>query len=387
MKDLVDSDVASDAAPDDCVPPNKRRDPTILPQRRRGAHLVDAQISLERWRAETWTRQYAKRPWSPEILLPSRVVSNIANKTFVQSTEALIEIGGWARHRALVHGEELLCILREVDERERDRRASEKQKKLDERLERKHAAETVREAKKAEAKRRREEERLNRPKKPRLSRAKLTKHVAAGIGLGKENVPPLSAPPVSVMLPTGSWPPMVPFTPSRPTLTSHAGSITSTPRKSAPLPVLSPMMTSLTGLQPTPPMEPFTPPRPTSHAGSMTSMPHQFAPLPAQFTQFTPVPALPAFSSSPGYPAAVGIPTSPSQQSPTSFWATPYPAAGNPMSPASFWTPAYLPPHMTSPNPPDPLQPSEQDSSQYPTAAMNGIQGLQTLVRYHTWPQ
>ena len=364
-KDQADSDVASDTAPDDCVPQTKRRDPTILPQRRRGAHLVDAQTSLERWRAETWTRQYAGRPWSPEIILPSRVVSNIANKTNVQSTEALVEIGGWARHRALVHGDELLCILREVDERERDRRASEKQKKVDERLERKRAAEAVREAKKAETKRRREEVRLNRPKKPRLSRAKVAKHVAAGIGLGKENIPPLSAPPVSVLLPTASWP-----------------------------------------------MIPFTPPRPTSPAGSTTSMQHQFAPPPV----LSPV------TNSP-YPMAAGNPTSPcstpSQQLPASFWMPPYlppphmtsqnlqdqlqpiqwehayPTAmssGSTLSqqlsfsPASFWTPPYLPPHMTSHSPPDTLQPIQRDSSQYPTAAMNGID-MQTLARYYTWPQ
>lgn len=102
MKDQQESDVASDAAPEDCVLRTQRCDPSILPQRCRGAHLINTQTSLECWRAETWTHHYAGCPWSPEIILPSRVVSNISNKTSIQSLEALVEVGGWAQHRALV---------------------------------------------------------------------------------------------------------------------------------------------------------------------------------------------------------------------------------------------------------------------------------------------
>jgi len=85
--DQAESDAASDVAPESKAPSIKRCDPTILPQRRRGAHLVDAQSSIEHWRVETWTRFYTGRPWSPEIVLPTGVITNIANKTYIQSIE------------------------------------------------------------------------------------------------------------------------------------------------------------------------------------------------------------------------------------------------------------------------------------------------------------
>ena len=136
---------------------------------------------------------YAGRPWSPEIVLPTRVITNIANKTYINSIEALIEVGGWSRNQALRHGEELLSLLQAVDQRECNRCICEKQRKIDERQELKRMADAARLAERAEAKRRKQEERLSRPKKPRPSRAKakVAGHVAAEIGgPGKENVPP-----------------------------------------------------------------------------------------------------------------------------------------------------------------------------------------------------
>ena len=94
-----DSEDETRTAPDK-VPQIKRRGPSILPQRRRGAHLIDAQKSLEQWRAETWRRLYARRPWSNELILPTRVISNIANKTHILTVNDLIQVGGWSQHRA-----------------------------------------------------------------------------------------------------------------------------------------------------------------------------------------------------------------------------------------------------------------------------------------------
>jgi len=56
----------------------------------------------------------------------------------------LIEVG-WSQHRALCHGEELLSVLRAVDERERNWHISEKQKALDDCLERKCVADAAKE--------------------------------------------------------------------------------------------------------------------------------------------------------------------------------------------------------------------------------------------------
>ncbi|KAF8723171.1 hypothetical protein AX14_009490 [Amanita brunnescens Koide BX004] len=216
-------DDETQTGPDQNVNAIKRRGPSILPQRRQGAHLIDAQNSLQQLRKETWRRLYARRPWSNELILPTRVISNIANKTNILTVNDLIQIGGWSQHRAFYHGEELLSVLLAVDDRERTRRVSEKKKKEDERLERRRVAEALKEAKKIETKRRREEERLSRLKRPRPSRAKgqlvgmnVGGNVAVDIGCEKENVAPLSAPgPQSVMPPT-SWTPTYPFTPPQP---------------------------------------------------------------------------------------------------------------------------------------------------------------------------
>lgn len=317
-----DKDIGDDVTSDTGIPrPSaKRRDPFILPQRRRGAHLVDAQRSLERWHVETWTSLYSQCPWSPEVILPSRVISNLAQKTYILTVDNLIEIGGLSRHCALRHGEEILSILHKVDERERSRRSSEKQKKLDERLERQRIAAVAREAKKVEAKRRREEERSRRPKKPRLSRAKkhvAPAHVAAEIGAQacKENVP-LSPP--SVLHPTGSWFPMAPFTPPRFTMSAPYFSPSSTP--------FTPLTASLCAL-PSMPFTPFMPPT-----------------------------------------------TSPPPLSSARLWASPYYLAPyqNPMQPSPpVQTQPYLAPYQNPMQPTPPIQP-HPTFSQYNFNAMMG---------------
>ena len=266
----LDSEDETQTAPDKSVPTIKRRGPSILPQRRRGAHLIDAQNSLQQWRAETWRRLYARRPWSNELILPTRVISNIANKTDILTVNDLIQVGGWSQHRAFRHGEELLSVLQAVDDRERTRRESEKRKKEEERLERRRIAEAVKEAKKVETKRRREEERLRRPKKPRLSRAK--KQVggnvcgnAVDITGEKENVAPLSAPgPLSSVMPPTSW------TPPRPAYVMPPPTLWTPPRTAAY--IMPP--TSWTP-------DPFTPPRPASHVlpSSFVSAPSPTTPL------------------------------------------------------------------------------------------------------------
>ena len=71
----------------------------------------------------------------------------------------------------MVHGEELLSLLQAVDEQERNRHVCEKQRKVDEQQELKRAAGAAGLAERAEVKRRKQEERLSRPKMPRPSRA------------------------------------------------------------------------------------------------------------------------------------------------------------------------------------------------------------------------
>lgn len=346
------------------APSTKRRDPTILPQRRRGAHLVDAQTSLERWRIETWSRFYSRRPWSPEILLPTGVISNIANKTYLQSIEALIEVGGWSRHRALRHGEELLSILQSVDECERDRRISDKQKMLDDRQERKRAAEAARDVKKADTKRRREEARLSRPKRPRASRARTSVgHVAAEIGPGKENNP-LSSQGMPALPPTVSRG-VVPFTPPRPPYSAQPSLSNLSPSSSCLLTppmsfnahvVLAPATPPATLTSPSQPIQPMLPP----------------SPFPYNFRSSMGYAMLPPSSSVPVPSHAL----SPSVSLPPSSQLPVLSQAPSPTSSSPFWIPPFVAQH-----PLGPIQP-RQGPLPYPL-----LPDKQGVWRYPTWPQ
>lgn len=346
----------------------KRRDPSILPQRQRGAHLLDAQTSLELWRLETWSRFYAGRPWSPEILLPTGVINNIANKTYILSIEALIDIGGWSRHRALHHGEELLSILQGVDEHERDQRISEKEKMLDDRRKRKCAADAARDAKKAETKKWREEERLSRPKRPRASRAKKATttvgHVAAEIGPGKENVP-LSSQGMPALHPMVSCG-VVPFTPTRLPSSVHPSPSSSSLSPSTMTGVLSPpvsfnmhahlpssahFLPSLSSLSPSTTTSVLSPPASFNTHACLPS----YSPSPMHYTMLPPNSSPPVFSQAPP-----PIPSAP-------FWIPPF-VAQNPPGPPETTQP---------PSPLDPLQ-TIQPPQLYPP--------LPGVWRYPTWP-
>lgn len=89
------------------------------PQTRRGDHLKRARDALERWRLETRRTMYRKASWTATGLLPDSILTTIASnarfKTMGDLREGLRQ--PWIFLEA--HGEEILALLRELDEVER----------------------------------------------------------------------------------------------------------------------------------------------------------------------------------------------------------------------------------------------------------------------------
>ncbi|GLB41684.1 putative P-loop containing nucleoside triphosphate hydrolase protein [Lyophyllum shimeji] len=209
-----------------------RKQPSLLPVRRTKEHLLEARGVLEKWRRETWLRDYSSRPWGPELLLPANTLKIIASLTTIHSIEALIEVGKWTSWRARQHGHEVLRVLHDVDERERERRISEKKRKVAvaDALKQQRTADRL--AKKEAEKLQRAEEKKSQPKKPRASRARGRADVE-----NKENVPNVVPMPMSPFVGARShvFMPMTPPPPS--TFTAIPAGIPMPPPLQSPLAV------------------------------------------------------------------------------------------------------------------------------------------------------
>ena len=148
------------------------------PTTRRQAHLLQARDLLQTWRSNVWIQTYSGVPYGPEGILPSSLLDRIASNTRIRNIEDLITCG-WMAFQAEKHGDEVLKLLRELDEQIQLEKDAERAAREADKAQRSEAkkSETAarREAKKAEkeAERERQKElRKLQPKPSRPSRAK-----------------------------------------------------------------------------------------------------------------------------------------------------------------------------------------------------------------------
>lgn len=97
---------------------------TKRPTARRGAHLQQARTSLEVWRLRTQRSLYSPSALTAASLLPDRVLKTLASASYINTLEDLGATVQWAFTQR--HGEEVLAVLRKVDEAETNQRAKAK---------------------------------------------------------------------------------------------------------------------------------------------------------------------------------------------------------------------------------------------------------------------
>jgi hypothetical protein len=81
---------------------------------RREDHLKGARSRLERWRYQTWSDLYSKRPWGYQVLLPDKVLTAVATKAHLATVADLIR-AGWSPTHSQKHGDAVLELLRSYD--------------------------------------------------------------------------------------------------------------------------------------------------------------------------------------------------------------------------------------------------------------------------------
>ncbi|KAK7027844.1 bloom syndrome [Favolaschia claudopus] len=97
------------------------------PKTRRKDHLKCAREALERWRLKTFMDRYSKSSLPEVAILPDQVLTSLASKR-VNTVEEMLQLRpSWMLARR--HGEEVLAMLRRVDEHEREEREREKEAK------------------------------------------------------------------------------------------------------------------------------------------------------------------------------------------------------------------------------------------------------------------
>ncbi|KAJ7512821.1 P-loop containing nucleoside triphosphate hydrolase protein, partial [Mycena galericulata] len=121
------------------------------PRTRRKDHLKQARDALERWRQRIYLEKYAKSSVPDVGIMPDTVLTSLASKRFDTVDELKVHTPTWMLARR--HGEEVLQVLRRVDEAVRAEKA--------------RNSEISRELKRAETKRRKAAEAAANPQPPK----------------------------------------------------------------------------------------------------------------------------------------------------------------------------------------------------------------------------
>lgn len=125
-------------------------EPSEFPKTRRDDHLAAARAALQKWREDTWFKDFATQPFGFEAVLPDTTLTTIASKTRLTMNNLTDEPLGWIW--ANDYGEEVLALMRAVDERRKQGQAEKNEAKKRKTAETNAAkAEAAREARGREA--------------------------------------------------------------------------------------------------------------------------------------------------------------------------------------------------------------------------------------------
>jgi bloom syndrome protein len=150
---------------------NGKRKLTKPPAARRGALLESAQNALVRWCFQTKLDRYNPSSITAIFLLPDPIIKTLAPARHIQTVEALRVHTGWIF--ADRHGEEVLNVLRQIDQVDNETQEAEKQARSAERK-----AATA--ARQQERKQREREQRLERQRQKEVVR--MQKQIEAQLG-------------------------------------------------------------------------------------------------------------------------------------------------------------------------------------------------------------
>ncbi|KAJ6448998.1 hypothetical protein C8R45DRAFT_1224523 [Mycena sanguinolenta] len=98
------------------------------PATRRGEHLKDAQAALKDWRTRTFLRQYANSPFTDVGILPDKILTTLASKR-IRSLDEMTEKLSVPWMLSGRHGEEVIQLLKCLDDARREQKAKASQAK------------------------------------------------------------------------------------------------------------------------------------------------------------------------------------------------------------------------------------------------------------------
>ncbi|KAF4609440.1 hypothetical protein D9613_012919 [Agrocybe pediades] len=174
---------------------------------RRDEALNGAKSLLTTWRQETWTSQYSERPWGVQALMSDTIITSLAHKARLRSTDDLVGIG-WSPLHVRRHGADVLSLLADFDnayklQKDADIKARAAQRKLETAAKAKAKKEQG-----VQERMRQKELKAALPKPARVSRAKKAPNVMghhfnqqhspvqqhSRAAPGSENCPPVTMP-------------------------------------------------------------------------------------------------------------------------------------------------------------------------------------------------
>jgi len=102
------------------------------PAVRQGDHLKSARAALKAWRLKTKLSLYSPSPFTADTILPDPFLTTIASNAHIQTAADIAAVLKRPWMLLDAHGEEVLQVLRNVDQSHRQAVEAQRQTKLDE---------------------------------------------------------------------------------------------------------------------------------------------------------------------------------------------------------------------------------------------------------------